>query len=245
MTSAVSVRDLTVSYLDRPVLWDIDLDIDAGKLWAIVGPNGAGKSTLIKAVLGLVPATSGTVSVLGSPMPGGRKKCAYVPQRSEVDWDFPITVLDVVLMGTYPELGWFRRPKPEHISLARECLEKVGMTAFERSQISQLSGGQQQRVFFARALAQQAPVMFLDEPFAGVDAATEASLLKLLQQLRDEGRTLLVVHHDLETVKETFDSAVLLSTRLVASGPVSESLSSENLAHAYQDRLQAVKQAAP
>lgn len=233
---ALSVRDLTVAYLDKPVLWDIDLDLTPSKLCAIVGPNGAGKSTLIKAVLGLIPISSGTMSVFGKPMPESRSLCAYVPQRSEVDWEFPINVFDVVLMGTYPSLGWFKKPGKTEKELAFACLEKVDMVDYAKTQISQLSGGQQQRVFFARALAQKAQITFLDEPMAGVDAKTETKLIDLLQELRNEGQTFIVVHHDLDAVIKEFDEAVLLNTALVSCGPVAESLSPENLQRAYGDR---------
>lgn len=237
MTDGLAIRDLTVAYDTRPVLWDIDLDLRPGVLSAIVGPNGAGKSTLIKAALGFVPRTSGSVWWKGQSLESVRTKIGYVPQRSSVDWDFPTDALDVVLMGTYGKLGWFRRPGANERALALDCLQQVGMADLARRQISQLSGGQQQRVFLARALAQQAEVYFLDEPFAGVDAATEESLIGILQRLRGEGKTLIVVHHDLDTVAERFDDVAILNVRLVAAGPVAQTFTSDNLQAAYGGRL--------
>ena len=234
---ALEVRDLTVAYATKPVLWDVNFRAPAGATIAIVGPNGAGKSTLLKATLGLVPAASGEVRVLGQTVDKARRLIGYVPQRESVDWDFPTSALDVVLMGTYGRLGWIRRPGAKQRELARHCLDQVGMASYAERQISQLSGGQQQRVFLARALAQQAQVYFMDEPFAGVDAATESAIVKLLHELRDEGKTVFVVHHDLETVREYFDFVILLNMRVVAHGPVSEVYTSENLQKTYGGRL--------
>ena len=197
---AVFVRDLTVAYDEKPVLWDVDLDIPTGTLTAIVGPNGAGKSTLIKAILGLVHAAAGTVRIFGEPYGRDRKAVGYVPQRGSVDWDFPTDALDVVMMGLYGQLGWVRRPGKRERQQAMECLEQVGMADFARRQISQLSGGQQQRVFLARALAQDARLYFMDEPFAGVDATTELAIVSILKSLRYKGKTVVVVLQDLETV---------------------------------------------
>lgn len=207
------------------------------QLAAIVGPNGAGKSTLIKAVLGLIPMASGSVQVLGQPVAQQRKKIGYVPQRESVDWDFPVSVLDVVLMGTYGQLGWFRRPGYAEWEWARQCLNKVGLSQFERRQIGQLSGGQQQRVFLARALAQKAEIYFMDEPMAGVDAATERIIFELLRELRQDGKTIIAVHHDLRTVPQYFDWVALLNMRLVASGPVTTTFTPENLRKTYGGRL--------
>lgn len=240
----IEVHDLTVAYHHRPVLWDIDLEFPEGKLVAIVGPNGAGKSTLIKASLGLLPLASGKVEIYGKPFRQQRGLVGYVPQRESVDWDFPVDVRDVVLMGTYGRLGWFRRPGAAERALAERCLEQVGMLAYARRQIRQLSGGQQQRVFLARALAEDAQLYFLDEPFAGVDAATEAAIVQLLQTLRSRGKTLLVVHHDLHTVREYFDHVILLNMRLVACGPVSQAFTPENLQKTYGGRLTLLDQAA-
>ncbi|MEX2176539.1 MAG: metal ABC transporter ATP-binding protein, partial [Pirellulaceae bacterium] len=230
-------HDVTVAYHRKPVLWDVDLVIKQPQLAAIVGPNGAGKSTLIKAVLGLVPMASGRVEVLGQPVASQRKRIGYVPQRESVDWDFPVSVLDVVLMGTYGRLGWFRRPAASDRDWARECLAKVGLAQYERQQIGQLSGGQQQRVFLARALAQSADIYFMDEPLAGVDAATERTIFEVLHELRGEGKTIVAVHHDLRTVPEYFDYVVLLNVRLVASGPTAATFTTENLRKTYGGRL--------
>ncbi len=234
---ALEVHDVTVAYHRRPVLWDVDFSLPAGNLIAIVGPNGAGKSTLLKAVMGLLPLASGWIKVHGKPFHQQRQIIGYVPQRESVDWDFPTSALDVVTMGTYGRLGWLRRPgKAEH-ALALECLEHVGMAAFATRQISQLSGGQQQRVFLARALAQKAQIYFMDEPFAGVDAATETAIVTLLRELKEQGKTVLVVHHDLETVREYFDWVVLLNMRVVAAGPAEETFTHENLQKTYGGRL--------
>ena len=237
MNSVVSVRDLSVAYDHKPVLWDIDLEIPAGRLTAIVGPNGAGKSTLIKSILGMMPSVSGTITVFNQPVTKVRKKVAYVPQRNAVDWEFPTDALDVVMMGTYGRLGWFRRPGKVEQEAALESLGRVGMADFARRQISQLSGGQQQRVFLARALVQKADLFFMDEPLAGVDTVTEESILGILKELRDEGKTVVVVHHDLQTVEEVFDDVILLNVRLVASGSVAETLNPDNLRAAYGPRM--------
>ncbi len=233
----LDVHDVTVAYRRKPVLWDIDLIIEEPGLIAIVGPNGAGKSTLIKSILGLVPKASGRVQVLGKPVESQLKLIGYVPQRESVDWDFPVHALDAVMMGTYGSLGWFKRPGRRQKNLAMECLEKVGMAELAKRQIGQLSGGQQQRVFLARALAQDAQLYFMDEPMAGVDAATERVIFELLRGLRDAGKTVLVVHHDLRTVATYFDSVVLLNMRLVASGPIDTTFNEENLRKAYGGRL--------
>jgi len=236
-TPPIEVHDLTVAYHHRPVLWDIDLAFPEGKLIGVIGPNGAGKSTLIKAIMGLVPLASGYVKIYGNPVEKARASVAYVPQRESVDWDFPTNALDVVLMGRYGQLPLFGRPKKQDREIARESLEKVGMGAFATRQISQLSGGQQQRVFLARALAQQTRVYLMDEPFAGVDAATEKAIVKLLHDLRAQGATVVVVHHDLQTVPEYFDHVLMLNLRCVAFGPVEEVFTPENLQQAYGGRL--------
>lgn len=233
----IEIHDLTVSYHDRPVLWDIDAVIPEGKLIAVVGPNGAGKSTLIKAVMGLLPLASGEIKIFGRPAERGRRAVAYVPQRESVDWDFPTTALDVVLMGRYGHLSLFGRPKKQDHEIARQCLDKVGMSDFANRQISQLSGGQQQRVFLARALAQQTRVYLMDEPFAGVDAATEQAIIVLLRELREQGGTVVAVHHDLQTVPEYFDMVMLLNLRMVAFGSVGDVFTQENLTKTYGGRL--------
>jgi manganese/zinc/iron transport system ATP- binding protein len=233
----LDVHDVTVAYHRKPVLWDVDLTLTSPCLLGIIGPNGAGKSTLIKAILGLVPLVSGSVQIFGEPVANQRKRIGYVPQRESVDWDFPVSVLDVVLMGTYGNLGWFRRPGATEIAWARQCLDMVGLRDLEDRQIGQLSGGQQQRTFLARALAQQADVYFMDEPFAGVDAATERAIFAILAQLREQGKTVLVVHHDLRTVPTYFDQVALLNVRLVAAGPTRSVFSEENLHKTYGGRL--------
>ncbi|MCH2115913.1 MAG: metal ABC transporter ATP-binding protein [Pirellulales bacterium] len=244
LPTAFEIHDMTVAYNRRPVLWDIDLEIPEGKLVGIVGPNGAGKTTLIKAALGLVPLASGKVEIYGKNYRQQRHLVGYVPQRESVDWDFPVTVRDVVLMGTYGQLGWFRRPGKAQRAIADRCLQQVGITPLANRQIRQLSGGQQQRVFLARALAQDAQLYFLDEPFSGVDAATESAIFELLHQLRSTGKTVLVVHHDLQTVRDYFDYVILLNMRLVACGPVETSFTNENLQMTYGGRLTILDEAA-
>ena len=231
------MRDLTVAYRDKPVLWDIDLTIPQGHLVAIIGPNGAGKSTLIKSMLGLVPAAAGSVTFYGKPYAEQRQLIGYVPQRGSVDWDFPTDALDVVMMGRYGKLGWLRRPGRQDRQIALQCLDQVGMADYANRQISQLSGGQQQRVFLARALAQDAQIYFMDEPFAGVDATTERAIVALLLELRKAGKTVIVVHHDLETAPDYFDWVVLLNVRLLAAGPMAEVFTVENLQRTYGGRM--------
>lgn len=235
--TAIEVRDLTVAYRDKPVLWDIDLTVPRGILMAIVGPNGAGKTTLIKAILGLVKKAAGLIRVYGSSYESQRQRVAYVPQRGSVDWDFPASVLDVVLMGLYGKLGWFKRPGKKEKALARDALAKVGMERLESRQISQLSGGQQQRVFLARALVQDADLYFMDEPFQGVDATTERAIIDILRELRTLDKTVMVVHHDLQTVTEYFDHVLLLNVRGIASGPVDEVFTEANLRATYGGRV--------
>jgi manganese/zinc/iron transport system ATP- binding protein len=231
---AIELRHLTVSYGARPVLWDVDAAFPAGAMSAIVGPNGSGKSTLLRAALGLTPADAGQVAIFGRPGRAATGRVAYVPQREAVDWDFPITVREVVEMGRYPAAGWFRRLRREDREVVDEAVARVGMEPFAGRQIGQLSGGQRQRVFVARALAQRADLLVLDEPFAGIDARTEADLLGLLADLRDrEGRSVVMVHHDLRTVRQTVDWALLLNVRAVAAGPPAEVLTAENLRRAY------------
>ncbi|MEQ8211102.1 MAG: metal ABC transporter ATP-binding protein [Lacipirellulaceae bacterium] len=241
---AVEIHDMTVAYQRRPVLWDIDLQVPEGKLVGIVGPNGAGKTTLIKAALGLIPLASGKVEIYGKAYSDQRHLVGYVPQRESVDWDFPVSVRDVVLMGTYGKLGWFKRHGKAERETADRCLEQVGMLPLAKRQIRQLSGGQQQRVFLARALAEDAQVYFLDEPFAGVDAATESAIVELLHTLRTAGKTVFVVHHDLQTVREYFDYVILLNMRLIACGPVETTFTNDNLQKTYGGRLTILDEAA-
>ena len=234
---AIEVTDLTIAYRDKPVLWDVDMDVPAGILMAIVGPNGAGKTTMIKSILGLIKPAAGQVLVYGKPYKEQRHLVGYVPQRGSVDWDFPTSVLDVVMMGRYGALGWLKRPGAPERAAALDALDKVGMKPFAERQISQLSGGQQQRVFLARALVQDAQLYFMDEPFQGVDATTERAIVTLLQELRSAGKTVVVVHHDLQTVPEYFDWVTMLNVRRIASGPVSEVFTEQNLRQTYGGKV--------
>ena len=251
--AALEVGGLTVAYGEKPVVFSVDMSVAQGTMTAIVGPNGAGKSTLLKAVLGLVKPLSGEVRLFGLPLSRARDRVAYVPQRASVDWDFPARVIDVVLMGLHRELGLLRRVRAEHLDRARACLARVGMEDFATRQIGQLSGGQQQRVFLARALAQSADLYLLDEPFAGVDAATEKAIIAVLKDLKAEGRTIVAVHHDLSTIRAYFEHMFLINTRAIAAGPVADVFTSANLQRAYGGRLgeahvagmQAVGDAAP
>ncbi|MNH90508.1 High-affinity zinc uptake system ATP-binding protein ZnuC [compost metagenome] len=239
------IQNLSVAYQKKPVLRDISFEVPEGQLIGIIGPNGAGKSTLIKAALGLLPRLSGEVLIYGEPYAQQRKRIGYVPQRESIDWDFPTSALDVVMMGRYGHLGWFKRPGREERRLAMECLAKVGMTDYADRQISQLSGGQQQRIFLARALAQDASLYFMDEPFVGVDAATEKAIITLLNELKQQGKTVLVVHHDLNTVKEYSDWVVLLNVSLVAAGPVEQTFTTDLLQRTYGGRLTILDQPNP
>ena len=236
-TAPLAIHDMTVAYHRRPVLWDIDFDATPGKLTAIVGPNGSGKTTLIKAALELIPRASGDVHFFGAPYHTVRHRVGYVPQRGSVDWDFPVNAIDVVAMGLYKQIGWFRPVTRRYRLQAMDFLERVGMAQYAKRQISQLSGGQQQRVFLARALAQQADLYLMDEPFAGVDAATERAIVEVLHELQSAGKTALVVHHDLQTVPEYFDHVLLLNMRLVATGPVAEVFTPDNLRATYGGKL--------
>lgn len=240
----LAIHDLTVAYHRKPVLWDIELNIPEGKLVGVVGPNGAGKSTLLKACLDLVPLTSGWAHIYGKPYRKNRHRVAYVPQRESVDWDFPVNALDVVAMGSYRRLGWFRRVSRAETERAMDALEQVGIGHLALRQISQLSGGQQQRVFLARALMQDADLYLMDEPFAAVDAATEEAIVGLLRKLSDRGKTCLVVHHDLATVTTYFDWLVLINMRVVAAGPASETFTRENLQKTYGGKLSLLEKAA-
>jgi len=243
-TAPLSIHDMTIAYHRKPVLWDVDFDAAEGKITGIIGPNGAGKSTLIKAVLGLVAKASGRVLIYGKPYARQRRLVGYVPQRESVDWDFPINALDVVAMGCYSKIGWCRPVSRHYKQVALEALNRVGMAQYARRQISHLSGGQQQRVFLARALVQDALLYLMDEPFAGVDAATEKSIVMLLHELRSAGKTVLVVHHDLQTVREYFDDVLLLNMRIVATGPTHKVFTRENLEKTYGGKLTLLDEAA-
>ena len=242
--SPLSVHAMTVAYHRKPVLWDVDYDAPPNRLVAIVGPNGAGKSTLMKACLGLVPRASGHIEFWGQPFRRVRARVGYVPQRESVDWDFPVSALDVVCMGRYRKIGWCRPVTRRHKDAALACLDKVAMRDLASRQISQLSGGQQQRVFLARALAQEADLYFMDEPFAGVDAATERAIVAVLRELKNAGKTVMVVHHDLQTVAEYFDDVILLNMRVVAAGPVADVFTRANLQKTYGGRLTLLSEAA-
>lgn len=235
--SPVAIKNLSVAYHRKPVLKNICYSSPEGELIGIIGPNGAGKSTLMKSILGLIPLSTGEVTIYGKPYHLQKRLVSYTPQRESVDWDFPTNALDVVLMGRYGRLGWFKRPGKKDHSIAMECLCKVEMDAFAKRQISQLSGGQQQRVFLARALAQDAQVYFMDEPFVGVDATTEKAIIHVLNELKNDHKTVFVVHHDLQTVHEYFDSVILINKQLVAAGPTKEVFTTENLQTTYGGRL--------
>ncbi len=235
--SPILIEDVTVAYHRRPVLWNIDYQAPSGKLIAIVGPNGSGKTTLIKAALDLVPRAAGQVLFFGEPYGQQRHRVGYVPQRTSVDWDFPVSALDVVAMGMYRKIGWLRPVSRKYREAAKQALDRVGMVDFANRQINQLSGGQQQRVFLARALAQNANLYFMDEPFAGVDAATERAIVDILRQLRESGKTVIAVHHDLQTVHEYFDEVVLLNMRLIAAGPTADVFTPDNLRKTYGGKL--------
>lgn len=237
----VELDNVTVAYHKKPVLQEISLQVPEGKLIGIIGPNGAGKSTLIKTILGLVPRASGDISIYGKDYKDQRTRIGYVPQRGSVDWDFPTNALDVVLMGRYGRIGLLKRPKKADVDMAKAALEKVGMLDYAKRQISQLSGGQQQRVFLARALCQDADIYFMDEPFAGVDAATERAIMTLLAELKEKGKTVLVVHHDLQTAEDYFDWILLLHLRKIAFGPTENVFTIENLQKTYGGRLTFLK----
>lgn len=230
---ALSVSQLTVNYDDTPVLWDISFEIPCGKLVGIIGPNGAGKSTLLKALLGLVLPLSGKVEFFGEPLKKVQQRVAYVPQKDSVDWDFPLTVEDLVMMGRYGRLGLFRHPRAADRTACLQALDLVGMSDYKARQINQLSGGQKQRIFLARALAQDADTLLLDEPFTGIDIPSEKLILKLLKELTTQGKTVFVVHHDLPDIEEHFDWVVMLNLRLTAAGPISEVYTPSTLSSTY------------
>ncbi len=237
MQSPLAIRGMTVSYGQKPAIFSVDMTVAPGAMTAIIGPNGAGKSTLLKAALGIIAPLAGQTLVFGQPIRRQRHKIAYVPQRASVDWDFPTRVLDVVMMGLFPQLGLLRRVRAPHRAKALACLARVGMESFASRQIGQLSGGQQQRVFLARALAQEAQLYLLDEPFAGVDAATEKAIINVLKSLRDAGKTVVAVHHDLSTVSEYFDHVFMINTRKIAEGPLAEAFTERTLQETYGGRL--------
>lgn len=238
MLPALSVKNLTVKYGNKTVLDDVSLEARSCKITAIIGPNGAGKSTLIKAVMGLLPIENGIIHIAGEPLSNqARSRVSYVPQRNAIDWDFPASALDVVCMGLYRQVGWFKPLKSSHKQKALGYLQQVGLEDFRHRPIGQLSGGQQQRVFLARALAQDANIYLMDEPFAGVDAATESSILKILKDMRESGRTVICVHHDLQTVTDYFDDAIALNVKAIACGPVKDIMQPAILQEAYGGKL--------
>jgi len=239
---SIETHNLTVSYNRRPVLWNIDFELPTGKIIGIIGPNGSGKTTLLKAIMGLVPTSSGYVKIFNQDLEDVRSRVSYVPQRESVDWDFPASVMDIVLMGRYKKNNLFKRITKADHDIAAEALEKVNMLEFSNRQISQLSGGQQQRVFIARSLAQGADLYIMDEPFVGVDAATEEAILNLLHDMKNQGKTVVVVHHDLQTAKDFFDWIVLLNTRMVAAGPKEEIFNKKLLQEAYGGKLNVLSQ---
>ncbi len=234
---SIEAHNLTVSYQGAPVLWDIDFQLPTGQIIGIIGPNGSGKTTLLKTAMGLLEPSSGYVKVFNKDLDDVREKVAYVPQRESVDWDFPASVYDIVMMGRYGKKNLFKRTNKTDIEIVNNSIAKVGLEELSDRQISQLSGGQQQRVFIARALAQQADVYLMDEPFVGVDAATENSILTLLSEMKRNGKTVIIIHHDLQTVSDYFDYLVLLNTRLIAKGNVQDVLTKENLSNAYGGQL--------
>ncbi len=236
-TSPLTIQGLTVSYNNKPALWELDYEAPAGGLVAVLGPNGAGKSTMIKAILGLVPRLSGEIKVFGQRYNKTQKNIAYVPQRSSVDWDFPISAIEVVAMGLYRKIGWARRVRKTHHATALHYLDKVQMRNYAYRQIGRLSGGQQQRVFLARALAQEADLYLMDEPFAGVDATTEQTIIDVMREVTAKGATVICVHHDLQTVVNYFNYALILNVRVVASGKINKVLTKENLESAYGESL--------
>ncbi|MCH1625433.1 metal ABC transporter ATP-binding protein [Ferdinandcohnia quinoae] len=242
MTSAISIHDLHVSYYGNEAVKGVSLSVEAGKLVGIIGPNGAGKSTFLKAMLNLIPKDKGEIKVLGRPIKEVRKKIAYVPQRNDIDWDFPITVLDTVLIGTYPHLKVFQRPKKKEKEWAIQCLERVGMQEFSKRQIGELSGGQQQRVFLARALAQKADLFFLDEPFVGVDASSEETIVNILKEICNQNKTVIVVHHDLSKANDYFDELILLNKELISYGTVKEVFQPGVIEKAYKGQFAFMKE---
>ncbi|HNQ13180.1 MAG TPA: metal ABC transporter ATP-binding protein [Bacteroidia bacterium] len=235
--AAIEAHNLTATYTGKPVLWDIDFKIPEGQLIGILGPNGSGKSTLMKSIMNLIEPVSGHIKIFDSSLDQVRQRVAYVPQRESIDWDFPASVYEVVLMGRYKRENLFRPLKSEDKRLALQALEQVQLTSYGKRQISQLSGGQQQRVLLARALAREADLYLMDEPFAGVDATTESALLEIMNQLKKKGKTVVIIHHDIETARNYFDWIVLLNTRLIKSGKTEEVLTQEYLSQAYGGSL--------
>lgn len=237
MSKTIDVKNLSVSYSGKRAISNVSFSLESGKLIGIIGPNGAGKSTLVKGMLNLVPKDSGEVQIYGQSLDSMRQEIAYIPQRAEIDWDFPILVRDTVLLGTYPKLGLFKRPGAKEKARAMEALTKVGMEDFADKQIGQLSGGQQQRVFVARSLAQDAEIFFMDEPFVGVDINSEEIIIKVLKELRDQGKTIFVIHHDLTKVEDYFDDVILINKELMGAAPVKEIVTPELMERTFEAPL--------
>lgn len=240
--NVLEVENVSAAYRKNVVLNDVSFAIKKGSLTGIVGPNGAGKSTLIKVLLDLHPKLTGKVSFFNSPLKNVKMRIGYVPQRGSVDWDFPTNALDVVLMGMYGHIGWLKWPKKKHKEKALQSLEKVGMVNFSDRQISELSGGQQQRVFLARSLIQEADLYFMDEPFAGVDATTEKAIINILKELKNNGKTVLVVHHDLQTVEDYFDQVLFINRTIVAQGETKKIFTTENISKTYGGNVRWLKE---
>jgi len=240
----IELHNATVTYQSKPAIWNVDYQIPEGKMVGVIGPNGSGKTTMLKATMGLIPLSSGFAKLFGKDLEEVRHKIAYVPQRSSVDWDFPANVFDTVLMGRYRKHNLFSRTTKHDKEIAWDALKKVHLESFAKRQIAQLSGGQQQRVFIARALAQQAELYLLDEPFAGVDATTENTIINLLKEMNQEGKSIVVVHHDLNTVSKYFNWLVMMNTRLIASGPTEEIFTTQILQNTYGGRLNILSQVA-
>lgn len=243
MENIITVKNLTVTYNRKPAIKGINLSISSGKIIGIIGPNGAGKSTLIKGILGFLPNDTGEVRIFGEPVQDVMKRISYIPQKEQFDWDFPINVYDVVIMGRYPYLSLFGRPGKNDNEITIKSLEKLEMLKYKDTQIRNLSGGQQQRIFLARALAQQSDIYFMDEPFVGVDAKTEAAIFKLIKELKEEGKTILIVHHDLSRVKDYFDELILINQTLIAAGPTEKVFTKENIEKTYGGRLTILEKA--
>lgn len=233
MTDAIAIDNLTIYYQSNPILWEISTAIPSGKIVAIVGPNGAGKSTLLKSLIGILEPFSGSITIFGKKFLSIREKVAYVPQRESIDWDFPITVKEVVLMGRYHKLGLFRWVRASDERAADEFMELLDIAHLKDRQIGELSGGQQQRVFIARALIQDADLYLLDEPFTGVDIATENLMIDLFKKLQQKGKTLVIVHHDLESLEKIFDWVILLNNRLIAQGDLASTYTLENISKTF------------
>lgn len=235
--SLISIKNLTVTYNKKPAIKGVNLEIDEGNIIGIVGPNGAGKSTLLKAILGLLPADTGEVKILGKDIKDSLNRVAYIPQKEQFDWDFPINVSEVVMMGRYPYINFFSRPSEKDKEIVSQVLEKVEMKKYAQTQIRNLSGGQQQRIFLARALAQESDVYFLDEPFVGVDAKTEVAIFNLIKELKSEGKTIMIVHHDLSKIEDYFDKLILINQILIAFGNTEEVFTPELLQKTYGGQL--------